>query len=293
MAFDTTKKYIIKSISGFYYVKTADSVLECKARGIFRKDGITPATGDYVEIDVSENKPIITNILDRKNLLKRPFIANVDKLFIVLSTTKPAPNFLLADKLITIALFNNIEPVIVMTKNDLASEKEIIEHYENSKVTVLIVEKNKQEAVIQIASMLKGNLSVFTGNSGVGKSTLINLLSEGKLSLETDIISEKLGRGKHTTRAVEIFELHEGLIADTPGFSALDFESANNIEKEDLQYYFPEFAKYLGKCKFNNCAHLKERDCAVKEAMNSAEISRGRYKSYTQIYEEIRGFSNE
>ena len=289
MAFNANKSYIVKSISGFYYVKTAYAILECKARGVFRKNEIVPTVGDYVDISCNANENVIVNILERKNLLKRPPIANVDQLFIVVSTTEPTPNLVLADKLTTVAIMNEIEPIIVVTKQDLVNEEEILTHYNNSGIRLFVTDKsNKNITIEQIRLLLKGKLSVFTGNSGVGKTTLLNALSSDNLKLETAPISTKLGRGKHTTRAVEIFEMNDGLIADTPGFSAFDFEKPGEITKKNLQHYFPEFAPYFSKCKYQDCAHIKEKDCVIKKAVDAGEISTGRYNSYVQIYNEIK-----
>ncbi len=287
--FSKNENYIIKGISGFYYVKTADGVLECKVRGIFRKKGITPVAGDYVELTYEkDNTPVIENIKKRKNLLQRPPIANIDQLFIVISTVDPSPDFLLTDKLTAIAIENNIQPFIIVTKSDLFAADSVKEHYKNSKISLLVSGEECNDFLKMMADLLKGKLSVFTGNSGVGKSTLLNYLSNNQLQLETNEISDKLGRGKHTTRAVEIYELLGGLVADTPGFSALEFEKSNHILKENLQYDFPEFEEYIHECKFNNCMHINEKGCAVKDAVAENLISQGRYRSYVQMYDEAK-----
>lgn len=287
--FPESDNYIIKGISGFYYVKTADGVLECKARGIFRKKGITPVAGDYVEITYDEkNTPVIETIKKRKNYLTRPPIANVDQLFIVLSTVKPSPDFLLADKLTAIAIDNNIKPFIVVTKTDLHSAKQITEHYKNSKIPILVSGKEETEFLDEMKKLIDNKLSVFTGNSGAGKSTLLNHLTGNQFQLETNAISNKLGRGKHTTRAVEIYEFADGLIADTPGFAALEFEKSNHVLKENLQYCFPEFEEYIHTCKFNNCLHINEKGCTIKDAVEKNLISSGRYKNYVQMFNEAK-----
>lgn len=290
MAFEFQNEYILKSISGFYYVKAANGVLECKARGLFRKQGITPLAGDYVKLDREGGLPVVSQVLTRKNALQRPPIANLDKLFIVASTAEPSPNFLVLDKLTAIAENKGIQPFLIVTKPDLGPAEPIRSHFKASGIPVLAMEEGEASLLSALKEEIKGNLCAFTGNSGVGKSTLLNRLAPS-LGLATGEISQKLGRGRHTTRQVELYPLFSGLIADTPGFSALEVERAGVILKEDLQYAFPEFAPYIPNCRFTGCAHLKEKGCAVTEALQNGKISAGRYESYAQLYEEAKKWS--
>lgn len=281
---------IVKGIGGFYYVETADTVYECKARGIFRKKGITPLVGDYVSISVNENaENTIDEIKDRKNSLIRPPLANLDRLFIVSSVVDPSINPFVLDKLIAIAEFKKIEPIIVLTKSDLSDGyREYEEIYKNAGFNVIVCNNLNGDGSEQVKALLKGKTSAFTGNSGVGKSTLLNAI-DPNLSLETGQTSKKLGRGRHTTRQCELFKICGGYVADTPGFSALDFERCEKIYKEDLPYCFREFTPYLENCKFQtNCSHTGDKGCAVVEAVNNGLISKKRYNSYVEMYNEVK-----
>ncbi len=279
------ENYIIKGIGGFYYVKTADGVLECKPKGIFRKRKITPVAGDFVCLEHEAGANIISEILPRKNVFVRPPIANVDTFFIIVSTVQPVPSTLVIDKLTAIAVDKGAEPVILITKTDLSPCAGIAECYINSTIKVIEVNAESGAGVAEVASMLKNKISVFCGNSGVGKSTLLNAVLP-EHTLETGEISRKLGRGRHTTREVELFEAHGGLLADTPGFASLDMDRACFIPKENLQYDFPEIAEYFGKCKFTGCSHISEKGCAVIAALDNGEIDKTRYASYKTLYEE-------
>ncbi len=278
---------IIKGIGGFYYVETADGVFECKAKGKFRKERISPLTGDRVTITVREDKEnTIDEIHERKNKLIRPPVANIDKLMIVVSAAKPLPNHLVIDKMTVLAEKNNIEPVVVITKTDLADCSELYETYLSTGYRVYMYSDVNDTSMLEaIKGELKGYLTAFTGNSGVGKSTLINALS-GHLSLETGEISDKLGRGRHTTRQTEIFHIAEGSVIDTAGFSSIDFSNDNVIFSDELEYLFKEFNGHIGECKFTGCAHLGEKGCKICELVNENVISRSRYESYVTFYNE-------
>lgn len=281
---------LIKGIGGFYYVETAEAVYECKARGIFRKRGITPLVGDYVSISVNDNaENTIDEIKERKNSLVRPPLANIDQLFIVSSVVDPSINLFVLDKLIATAEFKKIEPIVIITKSDLSDRYEEYEKiYSNAGFKVIVCNNINGDGSEQIKALLSGKTSAFTGNSGVGKSTLLNAI-DPNLALETGHTSKKLGRGRHTTRQCELFKVGGGYVADTPGFSALDFERCEKIYKEDLPYCFREFAPYLEKCKFQtNCSHTGDKGCAVAEAVNNGLISKKRYNSYVEMYNEVK-----
>lgn len=279
---------IIKGICGFYYVEAAEQIFECKARGIFRKTGFKPLAGDRVKISVEgENTGTIDEIKERKTELQRPAVANIDQLFILSSVCEPSPNILIIDKMIAIAESKGIEPVVVITKADLASSAEIAEIYNVAGITTVCTSSANKEGSSQIRAMLENHLSAFAGNTGVGKSTLLNSISPG-LKLKTGEISEKLGRGRHTTREVELFKVGGGYVADTPGFSSLDIETAGEIMKNDLPNVFREFRPFLGTCKFSTCTHTKDKGCKILEAVSKGEIHQSRHDSYVAIYEEIK-----
>ncbi len=280
---------IIKGVGGLYYVKTEHGITECKARGVFRKDKITPFIGDMVDISINEHgEGLIIEILERKNSLIRPPVSNIDKLFIVVSTVSPTPNTLLIDKSIAVARVKDIEPIIVITKNDLKENKELVQIYSNIGIKIFTVSSLSGEGTQKIKEELSGCVSAFMGNSGVGKSTLINAVMPN-LSLQTGQTSKKLGRGRHTTRHVELFETEGGgYVADTPGFSTLDFERFEFIEAADIQYGFCEFDDYIANCKFSSCSHTCEKGCAVLEAVKEGEIGKTRIQSYIAMYNEVK-----
>ncbi len=278
---------IIKGIGGFYYVETANGIFECRAKGKFRKEKVSPLTGDRVTVTVREDKEnTIDEIQERKNRLIRPPVANIDKLMIVVSALKPSPNYLVIDKMIVLAEKNNIEPVIVITKTDLTDYNELYETYRSTGYRVyLYSDVNDSSMLNSIKDELNGCLTAFTGNSGVGKSTLINALNEN-LNLETGEISDKLGRGRHTTRQTEIFHIGEGSVIDTAGFSSIDFSNDNVVFSDELENYFVEFSEHIGECKFTGCAHLGEKGCRICELVEEGKISRTRYESYITLYKE-------
>ena len=279
--------YITKGIGGFYYVKTPAGLLECKAKGIFRKKRITPAAGDNVLVEQENGGNVVAEIKPRKNVFVRPPIANLDVLFIVASTVQPNPSTLVLDKLTAIAVHKDVQPVIVCTKADLSSAEELRQIYAPTPIPFIQIDHATGQGLDQIEQWINGRLCAFCGNSGVGKSTLMNALLP-ELGQETGAISQKLGRGRHTTREVEIFEAFGGRIADTPGFASLDTGRACYIPKEELQHAFPEFEPYFGKCRFTGCAHRGEAGCAVKEALEKGSIVASRYQSYAAMYDEVK-----
>ncbi|MBE6145587.1 MAG: ribosome small subunit-dependent GTPase A [Firmicutes bacterium] len=271
---------IIKQISNLYTVKVGDMLYGCRARGKFRKDNISPMVGDYVIINTEDN--VIESILERKNELDRPVIANVDIALIVTSTKKPNLDLNLLDKLISVITFNDIEPVICFTKLDLLNEVEK-ENIDNLRKYYEMIGINcvYNTDTAEIKRLLDNNIVVLAGQTGAGKSSLLNRLDD-ELDIETNEISEALGRGKHTTRHVELYEISDGYIADTPGFSALDLKDMN---KEQLRDTFVEFRNY--ECKFRDCMHHKESKCGVKEALEDKMILQSRYNNYLLFLEEV------
>lgn len=288
MNMSTLNGILMKSIGGFYYVRCDSKEYECKARGSFRKSGNSPVVGDKVVISVPEEGfASIEEIKPRINKLKRPALANIDTLVIVCSTVDPEPNFTVIDKMTAAAVNNNMIPAIVVSKNDLKSGERIAEIYRNSEFPVFLCSPDDTEDVNKLKAFLKGKVSAFTGNSGVGKSTLINRIFP-ELELQTGQISRKLGRGKHTTRVVELFEIDGCFVADTPGFSTVDLQRYEMIDKTQLQYCFPEFEKYLGECQFTSCSHTCEKGCRILQAVADDEIEPSRHKSYVAMYNEVK-----
>lgn len=281
---DSTKGLIIKSIGGLYSVKSPLGIIECKARGIFRKQNISPCVGD--EVIVSDG--VISEIMPRKNELIRPPLANLDYMIFVVSTCEPSPNFLLLDKFIAICVFKGIKPLIAVTKSDIKADDSIAEIYKNSGAEVFTIDYSDENSLKPLYDRISGKLCAFTGNTGVGKSTLLNHLDTETVRA-TGEISQKLGRGRHTTRHVEMFELKNGaLIADTPGFSTFETNKYDIILKDKLAACFNEFDEFTEKCRFPDCSHTKEKGCAVIEAVNNGLIPKSRHESYTAMYEEAK-----
>lgn len=280
---------ITKITGGFYYVEIDDSVYECKARGVFRKRGCTPLVGDYVSIEVPEGEGYcsITSIKERKNSLVRPALANLDVLVIVSSVVEPSVNTYIIDKMISAAVDKDIQPVVVFSKTDLQDCSEYSEIYKKAGIKTIEYSSVNGKGIDEIKEVLSGKTSAFSGNSGVGKSTLLNTLFP-QLKLKTGEISDKLGRGRHTTRTVELFKCFGGYVADTPGFSTVDLDRYEIIHKDNLQYCFPEFAEYLNNCQFTSCAHLCEKGCAVIKAVESGDIPKSRHESYVRMYNEVK-----
>lgn len=279
---------IIKGIGGFYYVEAAGEIYECKARGVFRKSGVKPLAGDFVTISINENaENTIDEIHGRKSVLVRPPVANVDRLFIVSSVCEPKPVLLIIDRLTALAVNQGIEPIVVFTKKDLDNADEYVEIYKKAGIKSFAVSCVSGEGVDLVKTELKGHISAFCGNSGVGKSSLLNAIAPD-LALKTGEISDKLGRGRHTTRHSELFNVEGGYVADTPGFSSFETDETELILKEDLPYAFKEFEPYLGQCKFTSCLHMKDKGCRVIQAVKDGEIPVSRHESYCSMMEKAK-----
>ena len=280
---------IIKALSGFYYVVSEEKIYECKARGNFRKNGVSPLVGDRVEIEViDENHGIVDKVLPRKNALERPNVANIDKLFIVSSFQTPAPNTFIIDKMTAIAVYNNIEPIIVFNKCDMGDFADWLKIYKNAGFKTFVVSAETGEGIEDLKEELKDSVSAFTGNSGVGKSSLLNRLF-GESVIKTGEVSQTLGRGRHTTRHIEAYKLvFGGFVVDTPGFSSIDYDTADYDFKEQLPELFTDFGDYIYNCRFTGCSHTKEAGCAVIDAVNNGEIEESRHNSYLQLFEELK-----
>lgn len=279
---------ILKGIGGFYYVEAEQTIYECKARGVFRKRGTTPLAGDWVQICIDNNTGTIEEIFPRKNMLVRPPCANIDQMFLVTSVCDPSPNLLVLDKMIAVAEDQEMEPILVISKTDLQSADELEQIYQKAGIQVITVSSVSGQGIERIQTLLKDKISVFTGNSGVGKSSLLNCISP-EFQQETGSISSKLGRGKHTTRQVELLKLPcGGYVADTPGFSTMDMERYNIVKKEHLQYCFREMKPYITQCKFSSCSHTCEKGCAVLQAVERGEIAQSRHNSYAAMYEQVK-----
>jgi len=283
---------IIKALSGFYYVLTDDNqIIQCRGRGVFRLNKVNPLVGDEVVFQAeNDTEGYILEVKERKNELVRPPISNVDQAILVFSAVEPEFSTALLDRFLVLVEFNHIKPIICVTKMDLANEKvrEEIEVYRNQYVKagyeVILTSSETEDGLEVLLPHLKGVISVFAGQSGVGKSSLLNAIKPD-LELKTNDISSHLGRGKHTTRHVELIKVGEGLVADTPGFSSLEF---TDIEVEDLNYCFPDIELLSEECKFRGCLHLKEPKCAVKGAVEKGDLPSYRYEHYEIFVQEIR-----
>ncbi len=283
---------IIKGIAGFYYVKCDDGITyECKAKGVFRKDHRKPLVGDDVYMDVIDEQKYIGNIrelLERKNELIRPAVANIDQALVIFAAAAPEPNLGLLDRFLIQMEYAGIDTVICFNKTDLVEsveETRLREIYESAGYRVLTISAAKQEGIAEIEAVLKGKVTTVAGPSGVGKSTLVNCL-QNETVMETGDISAKIERGKHTTRHSQLMEIDKDTyIFDTPGFSSL---SVSELLPEELKACFPEFSRYEDKCRFLGCAHIHEPDCGVKEALAAGEISKERYEDYVNLYTECK-----
>lgn len=276
---------IIRSLSGFYDVRTPEGVVTCRARGILRKQGVIPLTGDIAEITVEHGKGMVEAIAPRKNGFVRPAVANVDMLLIFACTVNPVTEPFLIDRVAAIAGDQGVETALCVNKCDLDSGSALSEIYRKAGFPVFVTSAATGEGVEALRQALRGKLTAFTGNSGAGKSSILNRLVP-ELTLATGEVSEKLGRGRHTTRHVELYDLGEDTyVADTPGFSSFDTDQMEVILKENLQYAFPDFERYLGKCQFHDCTHRREPGCAVTAAVAAGEIGKTRYESYLRLYE--------
>ena len=279
---------ILCGIGGFYYVETADAVYTCRARGAFRRQGVTPVAGDRVEIEVQPSgEGVLVQVLPRRNSLLRPPVANLDLLVLVASVCQPTTNTLVLDKMIAVAEKKNITPIVVINKADLADPTDLVEIYQKAGIEYFTVSAMQPESLEPLRRRLAGHVSVFSGNSGVGKSSILNAL-DPSLVLQTGEISQKLGRGRHTTRTATLYHLLNGYIVDTPGFSSLELEQVEPIYKDELPDCFREFSPFVGDCRFIGCAHYKEPKCGVRQAVEDGLIARSRYESYVTMYESVK-----
>ena len=281
---------ILKGLSGFYYVDGGDGrLIACRGRGKFRHQKLTPLVGDRVVFTPLEgDSGILEEILPRKNQFRRPAVANIDQLVVIASGAVPVTDPFLIDRVVSIAEGRECEPVICINKCDLDAAEELYRTYLRAGFTTLRVSAETGEGIDRLAAVISGKVSAFTGNSGVGKSSILNALEPG-FRLQVGEVSEKLGRGRHTTRHVELYRLSSGaIVADTPGFSSFDTEEMELRPPEELQNTFREFAPYLGRCRFTGCAHVKEKGCAVLEAVRAGEIPKSRHESYVRLYQQAK-----
>lgn len=280
---------ILKALSGFYYVHSGREIYTCRARGKFRHAKVSPLVGDRVAFTpLEDHTGALDTILPRSNQFTRPAVANIDQLVIIVSQAIPVTDPFLIDRIIAIAAARSCDCVVCVNKCDLEDGEELYRIYTNAGFPTVRLSARTGEGVEKLRRLISGKVSAFTGNSGVGKSSILNALYPD-FSLETGDVSEKLGRGRHTTRHVELFALDEStLIADTPGFSSFDTERMELCRKEELQHCFREFAPYLDDCQFQDCAHLKEKGCAVLAALERGEIEPTRHESYVRLYEQAK-----
>lgn len=275
---------IIKSLSGFYDVRTENKVITCRARGSMRRTGLSPQVGDIVDISVEKGKGMVERIHPRKNSFVRPAVANLDLLVVFAANVNPVTEPFLIDRVAAIAGDQEVPVCICVNKCDMDPAEDLTAIYRQAGYTVIQTSAETGLGIDELRKALSGKFCAFTGNSGVGKSSILNALSP-ELKLPVGEVSEKLGRGRHTTRHVELYDVDDALIADTPGFSSFDTDQMEVILKENLQYAFPEFGKYIGTCQFRDCSHRKEPGCAVTTALAAGEIGKSRYESYLKLYE--------
>ena len=281
---------IIRSISGFYDVQTEDAVITCRARGILRKENCTPLTGDMVNITVERGKGMVERVLPRRNSFVRPAVANIDALVVFAANVNPITEPFLIDRVAAIAAAQGVDTLLLLTKCDLDPAEELYAIYQQAGIPVIRTSTKTGQGIEAVRTMLRGKLAAFTGNSGVGKSTMLNALYP-EANMETGEVSDKLGRGRHTTRHVELFTLPDGTrIMDTPGFSSFDTDMMDLGTADSLARAFPEFRPYLGKCRFDDCSHVKEQGCAVLEALEQGKIGKTRHASYVRLYEKIKEY---
>lgn len=286
---------IIKCVGGLYTVRTENEDIQCRARGVFRHSNITPLVGDVVSVGVEDNNAgaVIWEIFERKNSLIRPPLANLDYVFVTFASQNPAPMLDMTDKLISILEYNKVEPVIIIGKSELNEERadELYEIYKKSGFNVFRVSCHEDSGIDEVKAFIAENLNdkiaAFAGASGVGKSTLLNKLFP-ELDLATNTLSKKTQRGRHTTREVTLFSIGDGYIADTPGFSMLDFERFDFFELDDLKETFREFEDYIGKCKYTKCSHTKEEGCAILQAVKEGKIAKTRHENYCMLYDVLK-----
>ena len=277
---------IEKALSGFYYVNTGAETLQCRARGKFRREGMSPLVGDWVQVrDLGGGEGFVEAVEPRRNVFSRPAAANIDQLVILASAAIPVTEPYLIDRIAAIAALKGCQVLLCLNKCDLNTADELYDIYSHSALPVLRISAETGEGLETLRAAIAGKLNAFTGNSGVGKSSILNRLDE-RFALPVGEMSEKIGRGKHTTRHVELYPLPEGgFVADTPGFSALSLPE--ELKREQLARFFPDFMEYLDECRFNTCLHDKEPDCAVKEALNESKISKSRYENYLILLQEV------
>ena len=285
---DLTEGRIIKALSGFWYVSTPEGILECRARGKFRLDGIIPLVGDVAEVEtLDRGRGSLIALRPRKNTFVRPAVANIDCLVILASRAVPVTDLYLIDRMVAIAELKGCEPIICFNKCDMERASEEIATYVGAGFRALNTSTETGEGIQELKQLLKGKLCAFTGNSGVGKSSLLNALKPG-LALETGAVSAALGRGRHTTRHVELFSLEGGILAaDTPGFASFDTGDVSLALKHSLAEQFREFRPYLGSCRYTDCGHSRDRGCAVVEAVNAGKIAKSRHDSYVRLRNEL------
>lgn len=276
---------ILRSLSGFYDVQTPEGLVTCRGRGHLRRGNDSPLTGDMVEITVEHGKGMVEKILPRRNRFVRPAVANVDALVVFAANVNPITEPYLIDRVAAIAGDQEVAVYICVNKSDLDPATDLVAIYEKAGFPVIRASAETGQGVEELRELLKGKLTAFTGNTGVGKSSMLNKLCP-ELSLATGEVSEKLGRGRHTTRHVELYKLEEDTyVADTPGFASFDTDEMDVILKENLQYAFPDFGEFLGQCQFHDCSHRAEPGCAVRQAVEAGKIGKSRYDSYLRLYE--------
>ena len=275
---------VIKSLSGFYDVQTEKKVITCRARGSMRRTGMSPQVGDVVDISVEKGKGMVEKIHPRKNCFVRPAVANLDLLVVFAANVNPVTEPFLIDRVAAIAGDQEVPVCICVNKCDMDPAEDLTAIYRQAGYTVIQTSAETGMGIEELRAALRGKFCAFTGNSGVGKSSILNALSP-ELKLPVGEVSEKLGRGRHTTRHVQLYDVDDALIADTPGFSSFDTDQMDVILKENLQYSFPDFAPYVGGCQFHDCSHRQEPGCAVRQALEEGKIEKSRYDSYLKLYE--------
>ena len=284
----TQQGRIIKALSGFYDVQTPRGVITCKARGKFRKENESPLVGDAVWISQTDTSAMIEEILPRKNCFLRPAVSNLDAVVLLASCAVPVTDPFLIDRITAIAGNQNVPVIVCVNKCDLAPGEQFADIYRHAGFETFCISAKTGEGIEPLRKAIAGKVVAFTGNSGVGKSSVLNALAPD-YAIAVGEVSQKLGRGRHTTRHIELYALpDETYIADTPGFSSFDTERMDLVLKENLQYAFSDFAPYLGRCQFNDCAHMKEPGCAVRAAVDAGEIEKSRYESYQRLYEKAK-----